>query len=142
MGFLMGFRETYYTGQMSYTSESIFSNTYSNYLFFELDDYTGSQPSSSTYGLIGNDLLKGDILGLIPINSSLFSTTFDNNANFIYKKREYFGPVDISRITVKLLNQKGNIVNLHDTDYSFSIEVRSIYNITSNGKGLRAPNIF
>ena len=142
MGHLMGFRETYYTGQKSYTSESVFSNTYSEYLFFELEDYTGSQPSSSTYGLIGTDLLKGDILGVIPISSSLFATTFDNNSNFIYKKREYFGPVDISRLTVKLLNQKGNIVNLRDTDYSFSIEVRSIYNIKNNGKDLKTAGMF
>lgn len=142
MGHLMGFRETYYTGQKSYTSESVFSNTYSEYLFFELYDYTGSQPTSSTYGLIGKEILKGDILGVIPISSSLFATTFDNNSNFIYKKREYFGPVDISRLTVKLLNQKGNTVNLRETDYSFSIEVRSIYNINNNSKDLKSGGIF
>lgn len=124
MGFLMGYRETYYTGQKSYISESVFSNTYSNYLFLELDDYTGSQPASSTYGILGNSVLNSNILGVIPINSALFSTTFDNNSNFIYKKREYYGPVDISRITVKLLNQKGNLVDLRKTDYSFSIQVR------------------
>ncbi len=142
MGYLMGFRETYYTGKTSYTSESIFTNIYSNYLFFELDDYTGSQPASSTYGVLGSNVINSNVLGVIPINSSLFTTTFDNNANFIYKKREYFGPVDISRITVRLVNQKGNIVNLHKTDYSFSLQIRSLYNLTNTARGLRAPGIF
>ena len=89
MGYLMGFREVYYKDLKSYTSESVFTNTYSNYLFFQLEDYTGSQPASSTYGILGGSLLNKDILGIIPISSNLFSTTFDNNSNFIYKKREY-----------------------------------------------------
>ncbi|NDH68516.1 MAG: hypothetical protein EBY22_11570, partial [Gammaproteobacteria bacterium] len=36
MGYLMGFRELVYSGEKSYTSESIFTNVYSNYLFFVL----------------------------------------------------------------------------------------------------------
>jgi hypothetical protein len=139
MGYLMGFREVYYKDLKSYTSESVFTNTYSNYLFFQLEDYTGSQPASSTYGILGGSLLNKDILGIIPISSNLFSTTFDNNSNFIYKKREYYGPVDISRITIKLLNQKGNLVDLHKTDFNFSLQVRSIYNLTNHGRSLRTP---
>jgi hypothetical protein len=130
MGYLMGYRKLYYSGSKSYTTESIFNNTYSDYLYFVLEDYTGSQTSSNTYGILGNSILSQNILGVIPINSSLFATTFDNNANFIYKKREYFGPVNIARISVKILNQKGNIVNLRETEYSFSLQVKTIYNLT------------
>jgi hypothetical protein len=134
MGYLMGFREIIYSGLKSYTSESIFNNTYSNYLYFCLDDYTGSQPLTNTYGMGNGTTLKENILGVIPINSNLFSPTFDSNANFIYKKREYFGPVDISRITVKLINQKGNLVNLHNSNFNFALQVKSIYNLTEKSK--------
>jgi hypothetical protein len=134
MGYLMGFREIVYSGLKSYTSESIFNNTYSNYLYFCLDDYTGSQPLTNTYGMGNGTTLKENILGVIPINSNLFSPTFDSNANFIYKKREYFGPVDISRITVKLINQKGNLVNLHNSNFNFALQVKSIYNLTEKSK--------
>jgi hypothetical protein len=134
MGNLMGFREILYSGLKSYTSESIFTNTYSEYLFFCLDDYTGSQPLTNTYGIGSDVMLKQNILGVIPISSNLFLPTFDNNSNFIYKKREYFGPVDISRITIKLINQRGNIVNLHQTNFNFTIQVKSIYNLTEKSK--------
>ena len=134
MGYLMGYRNIVYSGSKSYTTESIFQNIYANYLYFCLDDYTGSQPVSNTFGIGGDTLSKENILGVIPINSNLFQTTFDNNANFIYKKREYFGPVDISRISIKLLNQRGNVVNLHDTNFNFAIQVRSIYNLTEKSK--------
>jgi hypothetical protein len=135
MGFLMGYRELEYTNKLSYTSESIFTNTYSTYLYFVLEDYTGSQTSSNTYGILGSGgILDSNILAIIPLNSGLFTTTFDNNSNFIFKKRDYFGPVDISRIVIKLLNQRGNLVNLHDTDWNFSFQVKTIYNLTQKTK--------
>ena len=135
MGFLMGYRELVYSGSNSYVSESIFTNTYSTYLYFVLEDYTGSQTASNTYGILGSGgILDSNILAIIPLNSGLFTTTFDNNSNFIYKKREYFGPVDISRITIRLINQRGNSVNLHDTDWNFSFQVKTIYNLTQKTK--------
>jgi hypothetical protein len=131
MGYQMGYRKIYYDASNSYTTESVFNNSYSNYLYFSLDDFTGSQTSSNTYGIVGPGLLSQNILGVIPISSSVFKTTFDSNANFIYKKREYFGPVNIARISIKLLNQRGNLVNLRGTDYSFALEIKSVYNLTT-----------
>jgi hypothetical protein len=143
MGFAMGFTEIFYTGKMSYTSESIFNNRYSDYLYFAVEDYTGSQSMSNTVGMLGeNGLIDNNVLGVIPINSNLFSTTFDNNANFIYKKREYFGPVDISRINIRLLNQKGNFVNLHESDFSFSLQVKTVYNLNQDSKFNLRPSSF
>ena len=129
LGYLMGFRKINYIGKLSYTTESIFTSTYSDYLYFGLTDYTGSQVASSIVGIEGKNAITKDILAMIPLSSSAFTTTFDNNSNFIYKKREYFGPVDISKITIKLLNQKAGLVNLHNTEFSFTIQVKSIYNL-------------
>jgi hypothetical protein len=144
LGFLMGYTKILYTEKNSYTSESIFKNTYSDYLYFSMDDFTGSQTVSNTVGVLGDvGTIDGNILGIIPINSSLFNTTFDNNSNFIYKKREYFGPVDISRINIKLLNQKGSLVNLHETDFSFSLQVKTLYNLTQISKdNIRSSALF
>jgi hypothetical protein len=144
MGYLIGFREIIYKGLKSYTSESTFSNVYSTYLYFCLDDYTGSQQLTNTYGIAGlGSIIKENILGVIPMSSTLFGTTFDNNSNFIYKKRDYFGPVDISRITVKLINQKGNVVNLQKNDYNFTLQVKTLYNLTEKTKfNLRSSGPF
>lgn len=130
MGYIMGFREVLYYNEKSYTSEAMFNNTYSDYIYFVLEDFTGSQTASNTYGILGQGILGKDILGVIPLNSSLFATTFDNNANFIYKQRDYFGPVDISRIAVKLMDQKGNEINLQGAEFNFSLEVKTLYNIS------------
>ena len=125
----MGFREIIYSGAKSYTTESIFNNNYSSYLYFAVDDFTGSQQISNTFGILKNGILDNNILGVIPLTSQPFNFTFDNNANFIYKKREYFGPVDVSKISIKLLNHIGELVNLNYTDFNFSIQVTSLYDI-------------
>ena len=140
MGYLMGFREIIYSGAKFYTSEAIFNNQYSSYLYFAVDDFTGSQQISNTFGILKNGILDNNILGVIPLTSKPFHLTFDNNNNYIYKKREYFGPVDISKIAIKLLNQIGELVNLNEIDYAFSIQVTSLYDISNqNQYSLRTP---
>jgi len=42
-------------------------------------------------------------------------------------KREYFGPVNIERLRVRLLDDKGNIVDLNDNDWSFSMVIDQLY---------------
>jgi len=41
--------------------------------------------------------------------------------------RTYFGPVNIERLRIKLIDDKGNLMNLHDNDWSFSIIVEQLY---------------
>lgn len=41
--------------------------------------------------------------------------------------RTYFGPVNIDRLRVRLLDDKGNVVNLHDNDWSFTMVVEELY---------------
>lgn len=50
-----------------------------------------------------------------------FGGTMQNN------KRIYFGPVNLSKMHVKLLDDKGRIVNLHGNDWSFTIICELLY---------------
>lgn len=42
-------------------------------------------------------------------------------------ERTYFGPVNIDRLRVRLLDDKGNLVNLNDADWSFSLIIQQLY---------------
>lgn len=42
-------------------------------------------------------------------------------------QRTYFGPVNIDRMRVRLLDDKSNLVNLNDSDWSFSLLVEQLY---------------
>jgi hypothetical protein len=129
LGYLLGYREIIYDGSSSYISESTFNGQYSNYVYLTLDDHTGSQQRSSTYGILPDSVIDNDVLAFITLNASSYSYVFNNTGDLIYKRRLYFGPVDISKISVKLLDQYGQIVNLLQNDFSFSITINANYNL-------------
>ena len=126
LAWLIGYREFAYFGQKSYTTESLFDNTFGDYIYFVMDDYVGNR-ASNTYGVIGTSLLENNILAVIPITTPQFSSTFDNNSNFIYKTRIYMGPVDITKISIQLINEAGTLLDLHKSDFTFFLQVTSIY---------------
>jgi hypothetical protein len=75
-------------------------------------------------------VLDEDILALIPISSAVFTTTFSDGSTYIYRTRNYNGPVDISKISIKLLNPMGQLADIHDTDYTFCLQIETIADMT------------
>ncbi len=69
-----------------------------------------------------------DILAYVPIKSGMSGTNFvEYGGTLQAQTRSYFGPVNIVRINVKLVNSKGDIVNLNNVDWSFSVIVEMLY---------------
>ena len=50
-----------------------------------------------------------------------FGGTMQNN------KRVYFGPVTMSRMRIRLLDDKGNTINLNGNDWSFTLVCETLY---------------
>ena len=74
-----------------------------------------------------------DIFALIPIKMSYSDSTTSNTVYVEYSsslqenKRIYFGPVNIERLRVKLLDDNGNILNLNGADWSVTIIAEVLY---------------
>lgn len=126
LGWIMGFRKAEYTGFTEYETEGIFNSAYTNYIYFTLNDYNNSQ-SQNIVGIFPNSIIGNNILAMVPLTSNSFNICFDNGADFIEKKREYYGPVNIQKFRVQLLNQYGEILNLNNMDFSFSLELEIGY---------------
>jgi len=126
LGYQIGFRQTVYDGAKSYTSEAQFNPVYSQYIYFTLDDYVNNQ-CSNTFGVLPYSMYDDNILAIIPVTGELFSNTFGNNANFINKPRSYGGPVNISKIRIQLTSPAGNILNLHYAEFTFVLQVETLY---------------
>ena len=47
--------------------------------------------------------------------------------DLVANERAYFGPVDIERMRVKLIDDKGNRVNLNGLEWSFTLQVEELY---------------
>jgi hypothetical protein len=130
MGYLIGYRQPIYIGSNSYTSESMFNGSFTDYVYFCVDDYVASSQYIVNYGIFADAIVDNNILGVIPITSAQFQSTFGSGADFIYKSRKYNGPVDIQKISIKILDGQGHLVNMHKYDYSFGLEVVTICDIS------------
>jgi hypothetical protein len=45
------------------------------------------------------------------------------------KKRNYFGPVNIQRMSIKLVSHNGDVIDLNNTDWSFTFICEQLYRI-------------
>ena len=71
-----------------------------------------------------------DILALIPLrlaNNLSPGQQIIDDFNLDEAKRIYFGPVDIERLRVRLINDKGYTVNLNGNDWSFTLTATTLY---------------
>jgi hypothetical protein len=129
MGYLIGYRQIEYSGLNSYTSESMFNNNYCDYVYFCMNEFTTGSQYIANYGILPSGLIDDNILAVVPITTPQFVSTFADNADFIYKTRSYNGPIDIQKISIKLLNPQGKLVNIHNFDYGFNLQISTIYDI-------------
>lgn len=74
---------------------------------------------------------SSDILGIVPIKTSTGVATgsliVDFSGSLQDNTRTYFGPVDIDRMAVKLLDDKGNILNLNGNDWCVTLVCECLY---------------
>jgi hypothetical protein len=70
-----------------------------------------------------------DIFGIIPVktNGVPGSVYVEFGGTLQNQQRLYFGPVNIHRMTIKLLNDRGNLVDLINTNWSFSLVCEQLY---------------
>jgi len=98
------------------------------YLFLEINDYHNNFTTDSVISIIGNNNYVGNnILAVIPITSNSNSIMFNNSSDGIVKRREYFGPVRLTKISIKILSQYGDVLDLNGYDYFIILELKQLY---------------
>ena len=127
-GWLLGFRNGIYTSNSSYVSEGIIDLNGSRYLYLAVDDYNNNV-NNGFYSAFNSSLLNKNILARISTQNSYFSVISQSNLSLITTPRQYFGPVDIQKLRVQLLDEYGRIVDLHNMDYSFCLTLQSVYDL-------------
>jgi hypothetical protein len=125
-GWILGFRQIEYKCSAVYTSEAVYNSVASDYIYFILNDFNHSQ-SQNILAMYSKSYIGNNILAMIPLTSQSFHICFDNGNDFIEKKREYFGPVNLQRLKIELRNQYGELLDLNCMDFSFSLEVELGY---------------
>jgi len=130
LGWLLGFRNGIYINNLNYVSEGIFDYTGPKYFYLVVDDYNSSVVNNF-FGAFNSSVLNKNILARIStqINVSGYNVIEQNNLRNITPPREYMGPVNLNNLTIQLLDEFGRVVNLNNMDFSFSLQLTTVYNI-------------
>jgi hypothetical protein len=111
-----------YKGFMN--SEGIYGGLINTYIFLSIDDFNNNYKRT----VISNNedfLVSNNILAKIPVGTG--SNTLLVQEDKFNKLRQYFGPVNIKKLRIKLLDRFGNIVNLNNNNYTFTLELTQLY---------------
>jgi hypothetical protein len=73
--------------------------------------------------------MSPNILARISIRGSYFSLIMDTDHKVISEPRTYFGPVDIQKLRVKLIDEYGRPIHMNNSNFSFSITLKMLYDL-------------
>ena len=126
LGWMLGFRNGVYTNNITYISEGLIDLSAPRYVFLSIDDHNNSV-SDGFISVYSSSMLNKNILARISVRGNVFNYMAQNNLSTTTYPREYFGPVNIQRMHIQLLDEYGRILNLHNMDYSFCLTFDTIY---------------
>ena len=128
LGWLMGFREGYYENNKTYISEGIVNLIGPRYAYLVIDEFNNNV-NDGFYAAFTSSILNKNILARISLQGDSFNISSQNNLSLITTPRQYFGPVDIQKLQVQLLDEYGRILNLNNMDYSFCLTFQTVYDL-------------
>lgn len=144
MGWMLGYRKQYYdydtdfvnrreantTTVQGYSPEGMFNTEGSKYLFLAIDDYNKNYSQTIFSPFQESVFTNNTILAKLV-------KTADGNYNYVNPDvqynyiRKYFGPVNITRLKVSILDELGRVVDFNNTDYSVSLRLEQLYDLNS-----------
>lgn len=130
LGWALGFRYTksIYTGLRQYTGEAVIDTVILRYFYIMLDDGITSTATSNILPLSNNMNIINttSILARVSVKGSLLSNVNSQGVSLYSDVRKYPSKVNLSKFNIKILNEYGIIVNLHNADVSFTLKVSVI----------------
>lgn len=95
---------------------------------YALNEIIKNNQKNTTYRV--RSPVMSDTFAVIPLKLGGMSTGglyVDFGGSLQDNKRQYFGPVNISRLRIKLYDDKGRILNLNGNDWSITLISESLY---------------
>ena len=85
--------------------------------------------NNNFYAAFNSSILNKNILARISLQANNFNILQQNNLNLISTPREYFGPINLQTMNVQLLDEYGRIVDLNNMDFSFCLNLTTVYDL-------------
>jgi hypothetical protein len=133
MGWILGFRNSVYNGLLNYVSEGLVDVNPCPYFYLVVDDYNNNV-NNGFFSAFHSSILNKNVLARISLGSSGSSepnylVVSQNNLNLVTTPRKYFGPVDIQKLHIMLLDEYGRVLDMNAMDFSFCLTFQTIYDL-------------
>jgi len=127
IGWTLGFNRAYYDNNFYYIGESVIDCNNNRYIYLSIDDYNKNS-NNSFISVFNQSILNDDIIARISIAESP-GIVKENKINFITEPRQYFGPVDVQRLRIRLFDEFGRILQMNGANYSFCLKLNLLYDL-------------
>jgi hypothetical protein len=122
IGRLLGFVKSHYSGKKQYMGETIPNpNIALSSIYLCLDDFQ-NRSISSFQPAFAQMTMAPSILARI-------SLLFPEKLEYLSIPRKYFGPIDLSRFHVRLVDMYGRTLEMDQADYSFCLLLDTVYDL-------------
>jgi hypothetical protein len=127
LGWTLGFRlGSYLNIHEKICSEGLFDAGGDRYIYLCINDYQYNSNTSNTV-CFDKSILNEDVLAKIPMINGKFSLIVNDNNNSLAKIRRYNGPINLSRLQIKIIDKFGTVIDLNNMDYSLTLELELLY---------------
>lgn len=127
-GWNLGFIKRKYRGSTSYIADTVIEPANIRYIYLAVDDFANSA-NNQFVNVFNNSIMSPNILARISIKGSYFSLIMENDFNIITEPRRYFGPVDIQRLRIRLFDERGRVLPMNNSNFSFCLDFKLIYDL-------------
>ena len=106
-------------------------NSLTNAQLYSANQVLNTKMTKYSKNIFSNGPFVQDIFGMIPIKTAGLKagqTYSEFGGTLQIQERVYFGPVNISRMTVRIITDKGNVLDLNNVDWAFSLITEQLYN--------------
>jgi hypothetical protein len=79
------------------------------------------------FSAFNSSILSKNILARISVKGTVFSILSDDAKHITSNTREYFGPVNIEKMRIQLLDEYGRIIDMNNMDFSMALNIKSVY---------------
>jgi len=123
--------KTSYKWHEGYNPESTYNELATNYLLLSINDYNNNYSQSLHVPFQDGMMKHNGVLAKIQnpaenANKMILYTDYDiENQN----SRKYFGPVNIDKLQIQLLDDMGRFVDINNSDYSISLLFETVYDL-------------
>lgn len=146
LGWILGFRKEYYSYEKDYTkkeqvsdskqegfvADACFEHTSGQkYIFLSIDDYNNNFSKSIISPFEDSVINDDNIFAKLNNNGETFNYGGPSGLELIYCRR-YFGPINLMKLRIKLLDEFGRVIDLNNCDYTFTLKIEKFYDSMAN----------